>query len=564
MIACKFLTGEIDRKMTLPTQDKGGAQACNSALAELHKALKALTFYPEKHPLREEILHKAYQVTANLAKDGGIALIVRRNGLSFADRDIVVENTPMNIALGKELFAREVQQLTILPDLSPGEFTEFLSLLAMEPHTIIAEGGLADLLTKRGIKSVIANEIDITAVFTKKMTGEASDKTFAEGAGDQSPQEGSEQDFEIFEPEGDDQLSDLDIDELIALMNSEADDDRYRLLTRILPDKCRLLKEQGEYDRLFKALLQILEQHTDDRKSAAKRDCALLLFQQIALGEMVEHLLDHLENEAFGHKDIVFMILNRLGGHVADALIRRVILAVENPSAMKTFTAALVSVGPPAVPYLVTLLNDNRWQVVRSAVMILGEMGSRDSVSNLTHAAFHIENRVRMEAIRSLARIGGREATTLLVDFLNDRNLAVKRQSITWLGITRNDKALQPLLELLMKQDLMGKTLTLKREALIAIGRMGDRRAIDILCRFVRKRHLFTPGRWEDLKILSIETIGKLGGESSREFLERMSGRGGRIGRACSAALQFSERLEENQGSAGLQNTNEIENEVCQ
>jgi HEAT repeat protein len=549
--------------MTLPKQDNGGAQACNSALAELHKALKALTFYPEKHPLREEILHKAYQVTSNLAKDGGIALIVRRNGLSFADRDIVVENTPMNIALGKELFAREVQQLTILPDLSPGDFTEFLSLLAMEPHTIIAEGGFADLLTNRGIKSVIANEIDITAVFTKKMTGEASDNTFAEGEGEQSPQEGSEQDFEISEPEGDDQLSDLDIEELIVLMDSEADDDRYRLMTRILPGKCRLLIEQREYDRLFKALLQLLKQNADEGKSSVKRDCALLLFQQIALGEMVEHLLDHLEDEAFGHKDIVLMILNRLGEQVVDAVIRRVV-AVENPSATNTFSTALVRIGPPAVPYLVRLLKDNKWQVVRTAVMILGEMGSRDSVSDLTNAAFHVENRVRMEAIRSLARIGGREATTLLIDFLNDRNLAVKRQSITWLGITRNDKALQPLLDLVMKQDVMGKTLTLKKEALIAISRVGDRRAIDTLCRFIRKRHLITPGRWEDLKILAIETIGKLGGESSRGFLERMSGRGGRIGRACSAALESSERLEENQGPAEMQNANEIESEVCQ
>jgi hypothetical protein len=115
-----------------------------------------------------------------------------------------------------------------------------------------------------------------------------------------------------------------------------------------------------------------------------------------------------------------------------------------------------------------------------------------------------------------------------------------------------------------MKQDLLGKTLTLKKEAIIAIGRIGDRRAIDILGRFIRKRHIITPGRWEDLKILAIETIGKLGGESSREFLGRMSGRGGRIGRACSAALESAEQSEVSQGPADMQNANEMESEVCQ
>jgi hypothetical protein len=537
--------------MTAPTQVNGAAQACNSALAELHKALKALTFYPEKHPLREEILHKAYQVTVNVAKGCGFSLIVRRNGISFADRDIVVDYSPMNIALAKELFAREVQQLTLLPDLSFAEFTEFLSLLAMEPHAIIAEGGLADLLTKRGIKTVIANEIDITAVFTKKTTGESSDWTFAEGTGDPTPGEGTEQEFESSGEGESDQLSDLDMEELIELMDSEADDDRYRLLARILLGKCQIMKEEGEYDRLFKSLLQLLKQNTDERKSAAKRENALLLFQQLTLGEMAEHLLDHLEDEAFGHKDIVLLILTRLGEHVVDAIIRRVI-ATENQSSIKTLTAALVRIGHPAVPPLIRLLKDNRWQVVRTAVIILGELGSRDSVSDLTHASFHMENRVRMEAIRSLARIGGREATTLLIDFLNDKNQMVKRQTITWLGITRNEKALQALLELVMKQDLMGKTLSLKKEALFAIGRIGDRRAIDPLCSFARKRHLLSPGRWEELKIIAIETIGQLGGESSREFLEKMAGRGGRIGRACSAALETLQQPEKHHRPASM------------
>jgi HEAT repeat protein len=549
--------------MTTPTRDNGAAQACNSALAELHKALKALTFYPDKHPLREEILNKAYQVTINVAKGGGISIIVRRNGLSFADRDIAVDNTPMNIALAKELFAREVQQLTLLPDLTFVEFTEFLSLLSMEPHTIIAGGGLAELLTNRGIKSVIANEIDITAVFTKKMTGDSSERSLSEGLGDHTPEEGPSQEFEMYEDSGGDQLSDLEIEELIALMDTEADDDRYRLLARVLPGKCQQLKEGGEYDRLFKALLQLLKQNTDERKSTTKREHALLLFQQIALGEMAEHLLDHLEDDSFAHKDVVLLILTRLGEHVVDAIIRRVI-EVENQSSIKTLSAALVRIGSPAIPSLARLLKDNRWQVVRNAVIILGEMGNRDPVSELTNAAFHMESRVRMEAIRSLARIGGREATTLLIDFLSDTNQGIKRQAITWLGITRNEKALQPLLQLVLKQDMLGKSISLKKEALIAIGRIGDKRAIDPLCTFARKRHLLSPGRWEGLKVLAVETIGQLGGESSREFLEKMAGRGGLIGKACFTALKNLENPGNNHQPAGIHGASKMEGEVFQ
>ena len=516
----------------------GMAQACNAALAELYKALKALTFYPENHPLRDEILHKAFQATVNLMKEGGVSLIVRRDGLSFADREVPVENTPMITALAKELFAREVQQLTLLPELSPKDFAGFLSLLAMEPHAIIGEGGVARILTKRGIQTVIANEIDITAVFTKKMAGESTDETVVEGTG---RQEGPEQ--EGAPPEGShpDPLADLPIEELIALIDTETDDNRYRQLSRILLVKGEALKEEGAFDRLFPVLLYLLKQNADGRKSALQRDCALMVFQQLAQGEMAEHLLDHLDDEVFGQKDAVYLILNRLGGDVVNAVIRRLV-AAQNQSAMKTLTTALLRIGPPAIPSLIGMLKDDRWQVARTAVVILGEMGSRDSVKDLLLAAYHMDNRVRIEAIRSLARIGGREATEGLVDLLRDQNPAVKRQAITWIGITRNEKALQPLLQLIMKRDVLGKALPHKKEALIAVGRIGDRRALDTLFRLVRKRYFLAPSRWDELKILAVETIGQLGGDSSMEFLEKTSARGGRIGKACSRMLETMEQ----------------------
>jgi hypothetical protein len=75
-------------------------------------------------------------------------------------------------------------------------------------------------------------------------------------------------------------------------------------------------------------------------------------------------------------------------------------------------------------------------------------------------------------------------------------------------------------------------------EALLAIGRIGDRHALEPLFGLVRKRHWIAGGHWETLKILAVETIGCLGGESAKEFLGELSARGGRIGLACSAALE--------------------------
>ena len=513
----------------------GTAQTYNEALTETYKALKAITFYPENHPLREKILQKAYQAMVNLIEKDKLSLIVQRNGLSIADHEVVIDNTPMIMALAKELFTREIQRLTLLPQLSLKEFIEFLSLLAMDSRRVIDEGGLAGLLTKRGIQTVISNKIDISEVFTKKRSGEASDDSVAE---ETVVQEDSEENTSHSEGILPDHLNDLKIEELLVLMFTETDDNRYRQLAKILLVKGQSLKVEGDFNRLFPVLISLLDQKADVKKSAVCHDFSHMVFQQLAMGEMVEHLLDHLEDKEFGQQEFVNLILNQLGSDVVNAVISRFV-AVDNEFARDALATAILRIGLPAVPSLNEMLKDSKSQIVCSAIALLGEMKSRDSVKGLMLTANHIDTRLRLESIRSLAKIGGREATALLIDLLRDDNPAVRQQAIAWIGHTGNQKGLHPLIQLIKKRDVLGKMLDLKKEALLAIGRIGDRQALDPLFRIVKKRHWIVPSRQEELKILAVETIGRLGGESSREFLEKLATRSGRIGRACSAALEI-------------------------
>jgi HEAT repeat protein len=294
---------------------------------------------------------------------------------------------------------------------------------------------------------------------------------------------------------------------------------------------------EGDFNRLFPILLALLDQNADVTRSAVCRDCSHLVFQQLAMGEMAEHLFDHLEDKDFGQQEFVYLILNQLGSEVVSAVISRFV-AVDNEFARNALANAILRIGLPAVPALNEVLKGTKWQVIRSAIAILGEMKSRDSVKGLMMTAYHIDTRLRMESIRSLAKIGGREAMALLIDLLRDNNPAVRQQAIAWIGHTGNQKGLQPLIQLVNKRDLLGKMLDIKKEALLAIGRIGDRQALDPLFRIVKKKHWIVPSRQEELKILAVETIGRLGGELSREFLEKLATRSGRIGRACSAALE--------------------------
>jgi HEAT repeats len=522
---------------TVPLGDGDGTPpAFSTAIAETYKALKAIAFYPEGHPLRGKILERAYQATVSLVRGGAVSLVVQRNGLSVANRDSAVDTSPAAVALARELFAREIQRLTLLPELSMADYAGFLSLLALEPQAIVGERGLAEMLTKRGIRTVISDEIDISAVFTRRQVGEAAEDAATERA---AVQEAAEQEASPFEGDIPDQSHDFTLEELLDLMfvSAETDDNRYRQLARVLLSKGQALKVEGDFNRLYPVLFFLLDQHADVKRSDVRRSCSLTVFQQLSLGDMAEHLLDHLEEKDFGQQEFVHLILAELGSEVVDAVIRRIV-AADSQHARNALASALLRVGPPALPALTGLLKEHRGEIVRTAVIILGEMGNRDAVKGLLLTAHHTDIRVRMESIRSLAKIGGSEATAELIALLKDENQAVRKQAIAWLGITRNQKALEPLIRLVMKRDPLGKRAEIRKEALVAIGHIGDRQAIDPLSRLAKKRYWLAPGRHLELQVLAVETIARLGGESSRDVLEKLAVRGGRIGRACTAALE--------------------------
>lgn len=522
--------GESDEMASAAGQNPTAA-ACQKALAEICKALKAISFYPEKHPLREQLLQNAYQAIAGLTRTGTVSLIVQRHGFAFADQQ-AIDNTPMTKVLAQELFSRELQRLAFLPELSLAELTEFLSLLAISPQKISAAGGVAGMLAQSGIETIMVNEIDITAVFTRKKMAESAEAAVATSSGrDEHPA------FSQSAGGRSDQLKELTLEELLTLMSAESDDTRYRQLAKLLLAKGQLIKLEGEFARLYAVLIALAEQNGDPARSAAGRECALLVLQQLGSGETGEYLLDQLEDEDFSEQEMVYLILNRLGAEVAPAVIRRLIAAGSKLS-RKLLSTALVRIGPPALPALTLLLNDARWVVVHTAVNILGELGNRDAVKALALTVSHSESRVRLEAIRALARIGGMEASALLIALLRDKNQALAIQSAIWLGNSRNQAALQPLLHLVLKLDLLGKSQPLKREALLAIGRIGDARALEPLFRLVRKSYWLVPSRWDELKLLAVAAIGNLGGEAARLFLEQVSAGGGELGRASYTALR--------------------------
>lgn len=551
------MAGTTTKNVDSSLGSEGARTGCSASLVELYKAFKAMTFYPEGHPLRGQILLRSHQALLRSTAERELAVLIGRTGLSLADREEQIEQTRLITALARELFAREIQRLTFLPNLGFDQFTTFLDILSYEPQRISAEGGMARLLTQRGVHGVITNEIDIAAVFTRKSVGESGDGpgTAAGGAGDVSAQPvaavvsgpdsssaGHTEGVAAAAPP--DRLEELTIGQLLAAMAAENDDGRYRRMAFLLTGKGQSLKLEKDFDGLFVVLLELLNHNAETGRSELQRQTAMMTFRELGCGIMVEHLLDHLQDALFCRQERVYLVLHHCGAGCVDAIVARTAVADSEP-VKKNLLTALLRIGVAAVPVLQELLQNATWQVARVAAAVLGELGSRDGVPGLAVAARQGDVRVRNEAIRSLARIGGREATETLVDLVRDENRGIGRQAILWLGISRNEKAVQPLLELVLARDLFCKSALLKKEALLALGRIGDRRVVIPLCGFARKRRLLAADRWQTVQVVALETLARLGGHDAAACLSHLARRRGSLGTVCRNLLASLEPVKE-------------------
>ena len=301
------------------------------------------------------------------------------------------------------------------------------------------------------------------------------------------------------------------------------------------------LKAQGEFKKLLPLIAFLIDQCSDTSASRARRDSAHAAFEAAAEGEMTNYLLECLVHRNFKAKESVYRILARLGEKAVEPSLRK-LNSSDNIHSRKTLATVLIRIGRPAVPMLLAQISDHRWYVVRSVLAILGEIRCGECVAQLQPTLYHEDVRVVKEAIRCLTKTGGAEAAEMLIELLAAQNPSVKGQAIFSLGILKNERAVEPLLDVIDKRDFFLKTLPLKKEALQSIGLIGSKKALPRLMKIAGKRHLFATGRRQELKIDAIGTIGRIGEESSVNFLLALGARGGPVGKACAEAIESMDK----------------------
>ena len=137
-------------------------------LVDIYKASRAIGFYPDSHPLREEILGAVYESLKEHVKEKELVLVISRAGFAVKDELQKIETNQMITALAGEMFVRRIQHLAFLPDLTLADMRNFLQLLSLDPNKLLVSGGMPQLMLAQGIRTIWANEMDLSAIWEKR------------------------------------------------------------------------------------------------------------------------------------------------------------------------------------------------------------------------------------------------------------------------------------------------------------------------------------------------------------------------------------------------------------
>lgn len=519
-------------------------QSTLAALSTVYRAVRALRFYPKGHPTRLSSPVLAHTAMRQLMDGNMLSFACGRNGFSFPDGEFIKDPSGQSSALAYELFCRRVKKITFYHDLFQEDLLELCKILCLPPELIQESGGIDTLMAERGIRSIWVNEFDLAVIRERRQQVEQEgtippsiDEVEADGDSTTVVVEQQTPEQTVFPAE--EQLQ-------VLLGRLTACDDEYiypRLINQAVDCAANFQSRQDAH-LLFPLIELLAFQAGDESRNAEMRDCAQFALEQIIIsGFVLQILIEQTGQDNEVSNNALFAAL-KAGGEVAVRLAVELMGHTSSLKVRKTIITMLIHMGEATLPVLLNLMNDSRWFIIRNICIILGKIASRDAVEALSMCLHHSDLRVRKEAVRSLAQLGGNEAESSIIGVLGSTDTELYSLAIISLGGMKSRRSLIELMKILFSRDLFLKSLPLKIDALAAISLIGDRQAAPLIMSLLEERHLLAAARGKQLKTAAAVCLGKLGDARAVPALEKFVSDGGELGSACMDAIMLIEKNE--------------------
>lgn len=158
----------------------------------------------------------------------------------------------------------------------------------------------------------------------------------------------------------------------------------------------------------------------------------------------------------------------------------------------------IIGMGQKAIPAIKDRINKTApWYYLRNLAYLLGRIGNENDAHMLQPLLFHENNKVQMEAIKSVFQIGGAQRGNLFLSALTQADSQLKLHIIEMIGKARCTEAITPLLNLLKKPPKLTpiEQTALQEKICVALEYIGSPEAVPTLSEIAESKS-FLGIRW--------------------------------------------------------------------
>jgi hypothetical protein len=227
--------------------------------------------------------------------------------------------------------------------------------------------------------------------------------------------------------------------------------------------------------------------------------------------KVIEEILESLDKDKVAQELVeVFTVDDR-----ATRISSLRILSKLGRSSISALSGLLSDIGSFPRQEATHLLVDKHWYEVRNAIYVLGNIPDPSSVQVLVKLNSDPDQRVKLEVLRALEKIGTEESGDALLTFLKDADDQVRKNAITTLTAIGNRRCLDSLVAH-FHYNQTDKVFTLT-----AIGKIGGAEVIELFLKLLSEEE---PGmkrlssrQKEEIKITALNMLEKIGSAVSSQ-----------------------------------------------
>ena len=257
----------------------------------------------------------------------------------------------------------------------------------------------------------------------------------------------------------------------------------------------------------------ILKDLKDTMESMALKDKQILAIHRIFETSSNSHHVELIANAIKANEEVnsesIVQYLHLLTKKPIGSLCE-LLGELESVKWKNVVTDLLVEFSQEDIQPLIKFLLDRNPIVVCQILSILQKVGHPSTAKYLGSLVTHRDSKVRELVLRLLMQFGDK-GKDLMQRFLKDPVAEIRARASISLARTVKDKAVKPLMEIILSEDFDKRAYEEKASFFKALGETGSKEVIPALKEIANKRTWFKKAKWEEMRVCAANTLKMLG-----------------------------------------------------